>query len=55
MRLADELVEHFFRHEYGRIVSVLTRSLGTRHLELVEDIVQTAMERAHLAQRLKAI
>ncbi len=46
MRLADELVEHFFRHEYGRIVSVLTRSLGTRHLELVEDIVQTAMERA---------
>ncbi len=46
MKAADELVEHFFRHEYGRIVSVLTRSIGTRHLELVEDIVQTAMERA---------
>jgi hypothetical protein len=25
------LVEHFFRHEFGRLVAVLTRSLGVRH------------------------
>ena len=32
------LVEHFFRHEFGRLVAVLTRSLGVRRLALVEVI-----------------
>jgi RNA polymerase sigma factor (sigma-70 family) len=41
-----ELVEHFFRHEFGRLVAVLTRSLGVRRLDLVEDIVQTALVQA---------
>jgi len=41
-----ELVEHFFRHESGRLVAVLTRSLGLRRLELVEDVVQAALVRA---------
>ncbi len=40
------LVEHFFRHEYGRLVAVLTRSLGLRNLQLVEDVVQTALSKA---------
>ncbi len=40
------LVEHFFRHEYGRLVAVLVRTLGARHLELAEDSVQEAMRRA---------
>src|SRR5436305_13978947 len=40
------LVEHFFRHEFGRLVAVLTRSLGVRRLDLVEDIVQTALVQA---------
>ena len=37
------LVEHFFRHEFGRLVAVLTRSLGVRRLDLVEDVVQAAL------------
>jgi RNA polymerase sigma factor (sigma-70 family) len=37
------LVEHFFRREYGRLVAVLTRKVGVRHLELVEDAVQNAL------------
>lgn len=41
-----ELVEHFFRHESGRLVAVLTRSLGLRRLELVEDVVQAALVQA---------
>jgi len=41
-----ELVEHFFRHESGRLVAVLTRSLGVRRLDLVEDVVQTALAQA---------
>ena len=36
------LVEHFFRHEFGRLGAVLTRSLGVRRLDLVEDVVQAA-------------
>jgi RNA polymerase sigma-70 factor (ECF subfamily) len=40
------LVEHFFRHEFGRLVAVLTRSLGVRRLEFVEDMVQAALVRA---------
>src|SRR5205814_7342758 len=37
------LVEHYFRHEYGRLVAVLVRRVGLRHLEAVEDAVQAAL------------
>lgn len=40
------LVEHFFRHESGRLVALLTRSLGVRRLALVEDVVQAALVQA---------
>lgn len=40
------LVEHYFRHEYGRLVGLLTSGLGIRHLELAEDVVQQALWRA---------
>jgi RNA polymerase sigma factor (sigma-70 family) len=40
---APGLVEHYFRHEYGRLVALLTRKAGVRHLELVEDAVQGAL------------
>ena len=40
------LVEHFFRHEYGKVVSTLSRRVGVVHLQLVEDAVQDALARA---------
>jgi RNA polymerase sigma-70 factor (ECF subfamily) len=40
------LVEHFFRHEFGRLCALLTRSLGVRRLDLVEDVVQAALVQA---------
>jgi RNA polymerase sigma factor (sigma-70 family) len=40
------LVEHFFRHDYGRLVAMLARRAGVHHLELVEDAVQHALTRA---------
>src|SRR5438132_14214899 len=40
---ASGLVEHFFRREYGRLVAILTRKVGVRHVDLVEDAVQTAL------------
>jgi RNA polymerase sigma factor (sigma-70 family) len=38
-----ELGEHFFRHEYGRLVAILTRRVGVHHLDAVEDTVQYAL------------
>ena len=40
------LVEHFFRHEFGRLVAVLTSSLGVCPLAFVEDVVGTALVQA---------
>ncbi len=37
------LVEHYFRHEYGRLVAVLVRRVGLAHLDTVEDAVQGAL------------
>jgi RNA polymerase sigma-70 factor (ECF subfamily) len=37
------LVEHFFRHDYGRLVAMLACRVGVRHIELVEDAVQSAL------------
>src|SRR5918995_156357 len=40
---APGLVEHFFRREYGRLVALLTRKAGVRHIDVVEDAVQGAL------------
>ena len=37
------LVEHFFRHEAGRLVAVLTRFFGWKNFDLVEDMVQATL------------
>lgn len=38
-----DLGENFFRHEYGRLVAMLSRRVGVRHLDVVEDAVQSAL------------
>ena len=43
---ASQLVEHFFRHETGRLHGALVRLLGVHNLSLAEDIAQEAMLRA---------
>jgi RNA polymerase sigma factor (sigma-70 family) len=40
------LVEHFFRHETGRLHGALIRLLGVHNLTLAEDVAQEAMLRA---------
>jgi RNA polymerase sigma-70 factor (ECF subfamily) len=40
------LPDHYFRHEFGRLVPVLSRRFGMQRLELCEDAVQTALLRA---------
>jgi RNA polymerase sigma factor (sigma-70 family) len=52
---AAQLVEHFFRHESGRLVSVLARVFGLRNLDLVEDMVQSALVEALQAWRVHGV
>src|SRR5690606_26005706 len=40
------LTEHLFRHESGRLVSILTGMFGVARLQLAEDVVQEALVRA---------
>jgi RNA polymerase sigma-70 factor (ECF subfamily) len=44
--LSSKLTEHFFRTEYGKIVSVLTRYVGPDNVETAEDIVQETLLKA---------
>ncbi len=39
----NHLVGHLFRHESGKMVSVLTKILGTANIDLAEDVVQDAI------------
>ena len=43
---APALPEHYFRHEFGRLVPALSRRFGMHRVELCEDAVQTALLRA---------
>lgn len=38
-----QLVEHFFRHEYSRLVAMLSCRVGVQYIEAVEDAVQSAL------------
>ena len=42
----SKLAEHFFRHEAGKLVSVLTGIFGIERLQLAEDVVQESLVRA---------
>jgi RNA polymerase sigma-70 factor (ECF subfamily) len=40
------LADHLFRHEYGKLVSILTGIFGPEHLQLAEDVVQDCLVEA---------
>lgn len=47
----DKLIDHLFRHQYGKMVSILTRLFGLEHLEIIEDAVQDTFIKAMQAWR----
>src|ERR1700741_1784818 len=49
------LVEHFFRHEAGRLVAVLTRFFGWRNFDLVEEMVQATLLDALQSWRVRGV
>ena len=48
---AAQLLDHFFRHESARLVAALTNFFGPRHIELAEDVAQSALLEALEAWR----
>src|SRR6185312_7412391 len=48
-----DIEEHFFRHEFGRMVAALTRLFGVRNLALAEDVTQDAFCRAMETWKLR--
>jgi RNA polymerase sigma factor (sigma-70 family) len=44
----DKLVDHLFRHQAGKMISVLIRLFGIYNLEMAEDVVQDTMRQALL-------
>lgn len=46
-----KLIDHLFRHQHGKMVSILTRIFGLSHLETIEDAVQDTFAQAILTWR----
>lgn len=38
--MPDQLIDHLFRHQFGKMVSILTKIFGFENLEIIEDAVQ---------------
>ncbi len=45
-RSVNGVIDHLFRRQSGRMVSMLTAIFGSRHLSLAEEVVQDALLRA---------
>lgn len=51
----QQLVDHLFRHEAGKMIAVLTRVFGIHNLSLVEDTVQETFLKALQVWKYRAV
>ncbi|WBU90676.1 RNA polymerase sigma factor [Cellulophaga omnivescoria] len=49
----EQLIDHLFRHQYGKMVSILIRIFGLKNLEIIEDAVQDTFAKATIQWRKK--
>ena len=49
--MQNEVIDHLFRHQYGKMVSILTRIFGLKNLEIIEDAIQDTFVKALMAWR----
>jgi len=42
----NQLLDHLFRRESGKLISILTRLFGPENIDLAEDVVQDALGEA---------
>lgn len=50
-----KLVDHFFRHESGKLVSALVKFFGWQHFDVVEDMVQSALVEALQVWKIQGV
>ena len=48
-------IDHLFRSQYGKMVSILTRMIGLHHLGLAEDAVQDTFMKAMSSWKIKGL
>ena len=48
-----KIIDHLFRHHYGKMVSILVKVFGLPHLQIIEDAVQDTFYKAVLSWRTK--
>jgi RNA polymerase sigma factor (sigma-70 family) len=51
----EQTVEHLFRHEWGKLVSTLTKVFGVHNLQLAEDVVQDTLLAALNTWKIKGL
>ncbi len=51
----NKLTDHLFRHEAGKMVSILTKIFGTQNLETAEDVVQQTFIDAINVWKIKGV
>jgi RNA polymerase sigma factor (sigma-70 family) len=51
----NQLVDHLFRHESGKMIAVLSRLLGLQNLETAQDIVQDVLLQAMNSWRYNTV
>jgi RNA polymerase sigma-70 factor (ECF subfamily) len=51
----NQLVDHLFRHESGKMIAVLSRLLGLQNIEVAQDIVQDTLLQAMTTWSYKVI
>ena len=44
--MTEPSIDHLFRHQFGKMVSILTRIFGFQHLETIEDAIQDTFVQA---------
>ncbi|MRI01058.1 sigma-70 family RNA polymerase sigma factor [Kriegella sp. EG-1] len=49
--MQHKIIDHLFRHHYGKMVAILTRFFGLAHIETIEDAVQDTFVKATLQWR----
>ncbi|MGB5820453.1 MAG: sigma-70 family RNA polymerase sigma factor [Saonia sp.] len=49
--MEHKIVDHLFRHHYGKMVAILIRFFGLSHIETIEDAVQDTFTKATLQWR----
>ncbi len=51
----EQTVEHLFRHEWGKLVAVLTKLFGPQNLQMAEDVVQDTLLKAFNSWKINGL